>query len=267
MGMEKKKIKGNPPVKRAVKKPTRGKALFARSGGKKLDELLGGGFPIKSNILIQAPAFIGKDLLMSQFVSEGIKTGIPSVIVTTNSTTSQIRRKIYGIHPQIQEKEKKGLISYIDCYSKTAGLLGKNPFAIYIDGVGDMDQILGTIEKFQSGYKEKYFYQRMIFDSLSTVMRNHGLNPTMDFLHSLKAKNSSYNGVSLLDLSSGIHRPDEINALESVVDGTVLMKEEKGKYLMSIRGLNNVKSKDWMEYKFDDSGIDIKGVYSYTYIR
>ena len=146
-----------PPVKRAVKRPRGGKAAFARTGGSKLDELLGGGFPIKSNILVQAPAFIGKDVLMSQFVSEGIKTGIPSVIVTTHSTTSQIRKKIYEIHPQLQEKEKRGLISYIDCYSKTAGLLGKNPFALYIKGVSDLDQILDAMERFQSSYSEKYF--------------------------------------------------------------------------------------------------------------
>ncbi|MGA1821641.1 MAG: RAD55 family ATPase [Thermoplasmatota archaeon] len=265
-------VKGRPdkiksPVKRAVKRPAGGRAIAARSGGNKVDELLGGGFPFKSNILVQGPAFVGKDALLTQFVSEGIKTGAPCIVILTHSTTSQMRKKIVEMDHQIQEREKQGLITYIDCYSKTAGLMGKNPFALYLKGVDDIDALSDAIERFQIGYKEKYFYHRLIFDSLSTVVRTHGLNRTMDFLHGLKAKTNAYSGIALLDLVGGIHQPDEISSLESIVDGTVLMKEEKGKYFMMVKGLPNAKSREWMEYQFSDQGIDIKGIYSYSYIQ
>lgn len=258
---------GKPPVKRAVKRPAGGRAIAAKSGGDKVDELLGGGFSFKSNILVQGPAFVGKDALLTQFVSEGIKAGAPSIIVLTHSTTSQMRKKIVEMDHQIQDREKQGLITYIDCYSKTAGLMGKNPFALYLNGVDDLNALSDAIERFQVGYKEKYFYHRLIFDSLSTVVRTHGLNPTMDFLHSLKAKTNAYGGIALLDLVGGIHQPDEISALESIVDGTIVMKEEKGKYYMMVKGLPNAKSREWMEYSFSEKGMDIKGIYSYSYIR
>jgi archaellum biogenesis ATPase FlaH len=129
-----------PPVKRMVKKSA-GKARKAGSGGKRLDDLIGGGFPFRSISLVQGPAFIGKDALLTQFIAEGIKHGIPSLIVLTHYTTSKFRKKIVEMDHKLEERERSGLVSYIDCHAKTVGLMGKNPFAIYLNGVNDLDAL------------------------------------------------------------------------------------------------------------------------------
>jgi KaiC/GvpD/RAD55 family RecA-like ATPase len=254
-------------VKRPVKVPAGGRAVFARTGGKKFDELLNGGFPLRSKILVQGSAFIGKDLLLDQFVAEGIRSGAPAIIVLTQATTSQVRKKIVEMDPKLEEHEKLGLVSYIDCYTKTAGLVGKNPFAIYLNGVQDLDQVVGTIERFQRAYSEKYFYNRLIFDSLSSIIRMHGINPTLDFLNNVNAKVVAYNSSALFDLAGGIHAPNEVNALESLMDGVVSLKEDRGKHLLSVKGLANIKSREWLEYSYNERYIDIKGIYSYSYIQ
>ncbi len=261
------KIPVRNPVKVSVKRPVSSGVRTARSGGKKLDEFLGGGFPLRSNILVQGAPFGGKDVLYSQFIAEGIKSGIPSIVILTQYTTSQLRKRIVEMDYQIKEHERKGLISYVDCYSKTAGLIGKNPFAIYINGVGDLSALGGAIDRFQEGYKGRYYYHRLIFDSVTTLMRTHGLNPTYNLIHSISAKSKAQNGVSLFDLSLGVHSESDIKALENIMDATVAMKENRDSLFLTLRGFPNLKSKEWIEYSFDARGFDIKGIFNYDYIR
>ncbi|MGA1819785.1 MAG: RAD55 family ATPase [Thermoplasmatota archaeon] len=264
-----------PPVRPAsmgqkripVKKASSGKPTKARSGGRRIDELLGGGFPFKSCTVVQGPAFIGKDILLSQFVAEGIRYGIPALVILTQSTTSKFRKMIVELEYKLEERERAGLLSYVDCHAKTVGLMGKNPFALYLNGVSDLDALSHAIDKFQSAYRENFFYHRMIFDSLSSVLRTHGINRTISFLNNLTAKTKAYNGIALFDLASGIHQPEEINAIEHVMEGSIVMREDKGGHHMMIKGLQDVKGRDWVRYSFNEKGIDIVGSYSYGYIK
>ncbi|MBN1539106.1 MAG: hypothetical protein JW939_03100 [Candidatus Thermoplasmatota archaeon] len=253
--------------KMAIKKPSGGKPSKARSGGKRIDEMLGGGLPFRSCTLVQGPAFIGKDILLSQFVAEGIKYGIPALVILTQSTTSKFRKLIVEMDHKLEDRERSGLVSYVDCHAKTVGLMGKNPFALYLNGVADLEGLSRAIDKFQSAYKENYFYHRMIFDSLSPILRTHGINRTLSFLSNMAAKTKAFNGIAMFDLASGIHKQEEINALEHVVDGSFVLKEEKNGLFMMVKGLQDVKGRDWVRYSFDEKGIDITGSYSYSYIR
>lgn len=259
---------GQPVQKKmAVKKPSKGKATKARSGGKRLDELLGGGFPFRSCTLVEGPAFIGKDILLTQFIAEGIKYGIPSLVVLTNSTTSKFRKRLVEMDYKLEDREKAGLLAYVDCHSKTVGLKGKNPFAIYLNGVLDLDALLKAMNKFQVGFGERFFYHRVVFESLSSVLRAQGMNRTIEFLNSTSTRSKATKGIALFDLASGIHPQEEINSIEHSMDGSIIMKEEKGKHLLMIKGLSDVKGRDWVQYRFDETGLDITGSFSYSYIK
>lgn len=257
-----------PPQKKVgVKKPSKGRATKAKSGGQRLDDLLGGGFPFRTCSLIEGPAFIGKDVLMAQFIAEGIKFGIPSLVVLTSSTTSKFRKRLVEMDYKLEEREKAGLLAYIDCHSKTVGLKGKNPFAIYLNGVTDLNALTSAMSRFQSGFGERFFYHRVIFESLSSVLRAHGMNATIDFLNNVTQRTKSTKGIALFDLASGIHPQEEINSIEHSMDGSILLKEEKGKHLLMVKGLSDVKGRDWVQYKFDEKGLDIFGSFSYSYIK
>ena len=250
-----------------VKKARGGKPRKAKSGGQRIDEVLGGGFPFKSACLVQGPAFVGKDVLLAQFIAEGIKFGAPAIVILTQSTTSKFRKRVVEMDFKLEERERAGLMSYIDCHAKTVGLMGKNPFAIYLKGIGDLDALSHAIDKFQTGLRENFFYHRIIFESLSTILSTHGINRTVSFLNNLIAKTKAYNGIVLFDLASGIHQTEEINALEHSMDGSMILKEDKGQHFMMVKGLQDVKGRDWIRYKFNDNGIDITGSYSYNYIK
>ncbi|MEA3559918.1 MAG: RAD55 family ATPase [Candidatus Thermoplasmatota archaeon] len=253
--------------KMAVKKPGKGKATKARSGGRRLDDLLGGGFPFRSCSLVEGPAFIGKDVFLTQFIAEGIKYGIPSLIVLTHSTTSKFRKRLVEMDYKLEEREKAGLLSYIDCHAKTVGLRGKNPFAIYLNGVDDLNALSKAMDRFQSGFGERFFYHRVVFESLSSIIRAHGINATMEFINNVATRTKTHKGIALFDLASGIHKPEEITSIQQSMDGSIVLKEEKGRHLLKVKGLSGTKGKDWVQYKFDESGFDIFGSFSYSYIK
>jgi KaiC/GvpD/RAD55 family RecA-like ATPase len=251
----------------AVKKPSGTRPTKARSGGRRLDDLLGGGFPFRSCSLVHGPAFIGKDVLLTQFISEGIRSGVPALVVLTQSTTSKFRNRLVEMDFKLEDRERAGLLAYIDCHAKTVGLMGKNPFAIYLKGVGDLQALAKSIDRFQTAFKQNFFYHRIVFDSLSSILRTHGLNKTIDFLNHMTAKTKSFNGIALFDLAGGIHQQEEINALEHAMDGSIIMKENKGQHFMMVKGLSDVKGRDWVRYSFNEKGIDITGSFSYSYIK
>jgi hypothetical protein len=145
--------------------------------------------------------------------------------------------------------------------------MGKNPFAIYLKGVKDLNALSHAIDKFQEGFRDNFYYHRIIFESLSSVLSDHGINRTVSFLNNLNAKIKAYNGIALYDLASGIHPQEEVNAIENTMDGSIIMKEDsRGRFLM-IKGLQDVKGRDWVRYTFNDRGLDITGSYSYSYIK
>jgi len=145
--------------------------------------------------------------------------------------------------------------------------MGKNPFAIYLNGVQDLEAISKSIERFGKGFQGNFFYHRMIFDSLSSILRTHGLNRTIDFINTISAKIKAAGGIAIFDLAGGIHKPEEISAIEHSMDGSIIMKEEMGRHYMMIKGLEDVKYNQWVEYGFTDKNIDIKGSYTLSYIK
>ena len=87
-----------------------------KSGVRRLDDLVYGGFPVGAQILVNGPAHTGKDVLARIFSAEGLKLGIPSIWVVTDKTWGQVREDLTGLFPGYPEAEKNGMIRYVDMY-------------------------------------------------------------------------------------------------------------------------------------------------------
>jgi ribulose-bisphosphate carboxylase large chain len=81
-----------------------------KSGNPRLDDLLYGGIPFGKQILIMGPPFIGKETMVNNFLLEGVFKGIPCLILTTDSSPSDIRDELKYIMPDIEQYEAKGLV-------------------------------------------------------------------------------------------------------------------------------------------------------------
>src|SRR5438132_2793330 len=79
------------------------KADRVKTGTPRLDDLLYGGIPFNSNVLFVGPAFVGKEVALLNFIAEGLRKGIPAIIITTTKLPIDIARDIAPILPTFVE--------------------------------------------------------------------------------------------------------------------------------------------------------------------
>lgn len=77
-----------------------------------LDEMLGGGLPRSSSTVVQGATGTGKTLLGIQFLLEGARRGEPGIHFTLEETADQLRGIAQGFGWDLQEAERRGLLSF-----------------------------------------------------------------------------------------------------------------------------------------------------------
>jgi len=78
------------------------------SGTPGLDALLGGGFPVRRNILIAGSAGTGKTMLGLQFINEGVKAGEPGLHISFEQDEDKLTKDCSEINIDIEALKKTG---------------------------------------------------------------------------------------------------------------------------------------------------------------
>src|SRR6266571_3866737 len=98
-----------------------------KMGIARLDDLLFGGIPFGTNASVYGPAYVGKEVLVSLFMAEGLKKGVPVLWILTDKGPTEVREEMAFALPGYEEYEKLGLVQYIDTYSKSMGAEASDP--------------------------------------------------------------------------------------------------------------------------------------------
>jgi len=238
-----------------------------KTGTRRLDDLLYGGFPLGSNILVYGPAYSGKEVLMYTFMAEGLKKGVPVIWVITDKTISQIKDDMKYVLPSYEEYEKLGLVKYIDAYSASIGEKGEvNEDAIYIENQTDTSKILKSVDKLGKELRNKHPYYRVAFFSLSTLLAYLEPKILLKFLQPFTTKRKKERAVSLYMIEKGMHSESEIQMLGYMMDGNIEFKIENLKTHLSVKGICEVQARDWIELVPSKTGIAL-GSFSLGHIR
>jgi KaiC/GvpD/RAD55 family RecA-like ATPase len=237
-----------------------------KTGNARLDDLLLGGMPIGSNIMVHGPPFIGKEVMANTFVVEGLRKGVPAIIVLTDKTAKNVREDMKYILSGYEEYEQLGLVRYIDTYSKAMGDDASDPYTTYIDEPNDLERLGEEVEKIAKEYKEKHEYYRLIFRSVSTLIAYSDPNSAFRFLSPLCGRRKKDQAVSLFIVEKGIHSDSEIQMLGSIMDGMVDFKVDQLKTYFAIRGISDVQSRSFIKYTATKSALTI-GSFALDHIR
>jgi KaiC/GvpD/RAD55 family RecA-like ATPase len=237
-----------------------------KTGNSRFDDLLLGGIPFGSNVLIHGPPFIGKEVMIAQFVGEGLKKGIPAIWVITDKTPKDIRDEMNQIVSGYEEYERLGLVRYIDSYSRAMGESTSDPYAIYIDEPTDHEKIMESTEKVAREFKEKHKYYRLAFRSLSTLIAYSDPNTAFRFLSPFCGRRKRDGAVSMYTIEKGMHGEQEIQMLGSIMDGMVDFKLDQLKSFFSVQGISDVQSRTYIRYTVGKHGLSI-GSFSLDHIR
>lgn len=238
-----------------------------KTGNRRLDDLLLGGFPLGCNVLIHGPPFVGKEVMVGQFMAEGVRKGVPIIWVLTDKTPDDIRNEMRFILSGYEEYEKLGLVKYVDLYSMTMGLKTDDPNTIYLEDPADHAKISQTVDEIAREIKENgHEYYRLAFRTLSTIIAYSDPVATFRFLGPFCGKRKRDNAVCLYILEKGMHGEQEIQMISSVMDGMIDFKVDQLKTYFAVQGVTDVQSRSYIRYTATKSGLSI-GSFSLDHIR
>lgn len=238
-----------------------------RTGVRRFDDLTYGGFQPNSNYILFGPAYSGRRTFTNLFIAEGLKKGIPAIYVITQSTPNEVKDSLRTVIPKVDAYEDKGLIRFIDIYSKSMGIEEEYPNTIYIDKPTNLDAIESAIGEIQEDFKGKYKYHKMVFFSVSTLLTYIEPLSIFRFFQVLNAKNKRNNCVSIYAVDTGMHKQSDIQTLKHTMNGFIEFKLDDLKYYLRVEGGGDVMSRAWIEYSFTDKTLDLRGSFSLDHIR
>jgi KaiC/GvpD/RAD55 family RecA-like ATPase len=238
-----------------------------KTGIERLDDLLLGGMPFASNVLFIGPPFIGKEVAMLLFIAEGLKKGVPAVIITTSKPPHEIAMDMAPIMPTFLEFEQLGLVHWID-----ASGLGSDPGSarknsVLVKGADDFEGIskaLDALSKSIIGNGSSYF--RLAYLSLSMSVTSAGEKRSVQFIQELSSRVRQSRAVAVFALEKGMHTEQHLGSIQAQMTGAVHFKTEKQKTLLSVEGICDTQTRNWVDYRHTNKALMI-GAFSLERIR
>jgi len=237
-----------------------------KTGSPRLDDLLLGGVPFGANILVYGPPFTGKEVLLSAFIAEGLKKGIPAIWIITEKSPKEIREEMSFVLSGYEEYEKRGLVRYVDAYSRSMGDESQDPYTDYIESPTDYESIQKAIEGVAKAFKEKHEYYRVGFRSISTLIAYLDPGTAFRFLSPVVGRRKRDRSVAFYTIEKGVHGEQEIQMIGSLMDGMIEFKVENLNTFLAIRGICDVQSRAYIRYSASKSAVTI-GSFSLDHIR
>jgi KaiC/GvpD/RAD55 family RecA-like ATPase len=238
-----------------------------KTGVRRLDDLMYGGLPLSSNIFIYGPPFTGKQTLLNLYIAEGLKKGIPAIYLLIDKTPSEIRDNLKLVLPKVATFEKKGLLHYIDAYSRGMGIEGEETNTIYVDKPTDMDDILMAVTNLQKTMSGKSKYHKIALHSVSTLMAYSDAMTTFRFLQTLTSRCKRSGAASMFVMDRGMFSEAEVQTLKHLMNGVIEFKTEDLKNYLRVEGIGDVRTRGWIEYSHSTNSITLIGSFAVDHIR
>jgi two-component system alkaline phosphatase synthesis response regulator PhoP len=223
------------------------------TGTPELNQVLKGGFPKGSNILLMGPIGSGKSTLARRFTAKGLRSKERSMVITLDDAPTMIRRSLEGmLDRRIQEYEEMNLFSVVDAYSwssETDSKKEKNT----IQGILDLNQLSMVIA--DAGLHLGQSIQsklggRRILDSISSLLINFDLSSVQRFLSQLSRTSMAFGMVnSLFLLEEGTVSEHVLNNIKYVMDGVIETKQTGNEFYLRVASMKWIDyTRDWVKF-------------------
>ncbi len=221
-----------------------------KCGTSRLDDLLMGGIPVGSQIIIHGPSFVGKEVAMNAFAAEGLKKGVPLIWVTTEKTVPEIREEMKNVLNGYEEYEKLGLVFYVDAYSRGIGDTSTFENTAYLENTADLETISRLVDdrvKSLQDMVEKKSY-RLLFRSISSLSASYDTRSIFRLLRPFVAKRKKDKCVAMYSLEKGMISDQDVQIISSVMDGVMEFMTDGQSNFLSIQGICETQTRDKIKY-------------------
>lgn len=176
--------------------------MKSQTGIVKLDEILAGGFPENSTILLRGHTGSGKSTLSQQFITSGLKSSQPAIYITLDTDPNDIvknMKRFGGIEQYMNSK----MIVFLDAYSWKIGGGKVEAWKRVLQGGLDINSLNVMLSEILRDLSEKE--KRSVFDSVSTLLLYIPSDLVVRFVPILIAKCKQAKSTQILILEEGVH--------------------------------------------------------------
>lgn len=234
---------------------------------RRLDDQLKGGLSPQTFALLYGPPFLGKEVLARQFALAGLAAGQPAVIVLTNQTVQEARRRFATADPRYTIYEASGLVRFVDTYTRSIGGTTNAEDAEYVDSQMDLNALSLAVNNAQRRVTLEHPAHRLVVDNLSTLIAYSNAQTVFRFLQVFLGRARMAGGAGLLLLDQGMHADPEVQMLKHLVDGVLELRLEGSKQMLGISGLGLTDASSGTEYRFSETDFEITGSFAAGRIR
>ena len=219
-----------------------------------LDEILNGGVPPATALLLYGEPLCGKKPLLMQFVYEGLKTGVPGIFVLTDFGFAEWKQMMEGSGWKLDKFEENGMLQVIDCYSRQYDpTLEDEGIVVYVNGPSDLLGISMQLSSLQEEIAKVSKAHRFGFHSLSTLFETNDTESVFRFMQFITGKCRQAGAISMYVLERGMHEEKQVFTVEHLMNGVLEFSEDK----VHVRGVRNAPS-SWYHYDITDTGVHIQ---------
>jgi len=193
-------------------------------GIKELDELVSGGIPQPSTLLILGDIGTGKSVICQQFAYAQAKAKKKCVYFCIDSPPSEIRANMMTLDWDPYELEKKGYLKFVDLFA------GKEEYSdeIYQGNVRNYDELVSTLRRF---FREN---ERFVVDSISSLAFIHGEKKAYDLVQRIHGWTLESNAVTIINAVKGMHSEFFEKAIQQALSNVITLEREGDEVFISV---------------------------------
>jgi len=241
-----------PLSKSSAPRPSTGDLV--RTGVPGLDQILSGGFPTRSNILLIGEPLCGKKIMAMQYIHQGLSEETPGIFVLTDFGYADWRTKMASAGFDLSPFEQNGLVQCIDCYSRQIEpALQDQGVVSYAAGPAALSSISMHIARVQDELIKTFPSHRLAFHSLSSILKETDSATFFRFMQFVVGKFKREGATAMYLMEKGMHDEKDVMMVEHLMDGVI--EFEGGK--LRIKGFG-VPAETWYSYFITDQGIVIR---------
>jgi len=223
-----------------------------KTGVPGLDELLEGGFPSASAILLVGPPGVGKSTFCQQFIMEGLLEDQPAIYITLDISPEEAKQSLERMGLQ---KEKEDDIRFVDAYSWR---YGKSEAKYSVGNLGNINEFNIAISEAMQNIGNSPV-KRKALDSISTLLLYADPKLVVKLIPIIIAKARKAGYVLVLIVEEGVHDPQTVATLNYATDGLIEFKMEGDSRMLRISKMKATKVlRNWNEYEITEKGLTLK---------
>ena len=199
-----------------------------RTGIEGLDDLLQGGLKPGALCVLIGPSMSGRGTLARQYFYQGLKEDSASIYVTTKNFTEDVVTLMEETQWTLEPFTERYV--FIDASSPQSDPSLKDSVDVkYVASVADFARLTNAIVSSMSEYLAQGVHnQRVVFDSIDTVMMYVSAQGVYRFLSYLRAKIKGFRATSMFMIEPELHEDRQVRTLFQLADVVIEVKSEEG---------------------------------------